>query len=104
MIIKPVRRDLSPDVSLAASRSWWDGAAADYQAEHGGFLGDDDFLWCPEGLRESAAGLLGDVRGRLVLEVGAGAAQCSRWLARAGARPVATVRPRDVVRAPPPLV
>jgi SAM-dependent methyltransferase len=90
MIIKPVRRDLDPAISLAASRSWWDGAATEYQEEHGSFLGDDDFLWCPEGLRESSARLLGDVQGRRVLEVGAGAAQCSRWLARAGALPVAT--------------
>lgn len=85
MIIKPVRRDLDAGASLRASRNWWDASATEYQAEHGGFLGDDDFLWCPEGLRESSAGLLGDVRGLRVLEVGAGAAQCSRWLARAGA-------------------
>ena len=36
----------------------------------------------PEGLREGDARLLGDVRGPGVLEVGAGAAQCSRWLTR----------------------
>ncbi|HVU61139.1 MAG TPA: class I SAM-dependent methyltransferase [Mycobacteriales bacterium] len=84
-VIKPVRRHLDPATSLRASRSWWDASAADYQVEHGDFLGDADFLWCPEGLRESSAGLLGDVRGRRVLEVGAGAAQCSRWLNAAGA-------------------
>ena len=33
-----------------------------YYAEHGGFLGDSDFVWGPEGLREESAGLLG--RGR----------------------------------------
>lgn len=87
-MIKPVRRELDPTTSLHASRQWWDASAAEYQAEHGAFLGDDDFLWCPEGLRESSASLLGEVRGLRVLEVGAGAAQCSRWLARAGARPV----------------
>jgi SAM-dependent methyltransferase len=90
MLIEPVRRNVAPAVSLAASRSWWDGAAVEYQAEHGDFLGDADFLWCPEGVRESAAQFLGDVRGKRVLEVGAGAAQCSRWLAGAGASPVAT--------------
>src|SRR6185312_1695051 len=63
--------------------------AGAYQAEHGAFLGDADFLWCPEGLRESEARLLGEVRGRSILEVGAGAAQCSRWLATQGARPIA---------------
>lgn len=67
----------------SAGRSWWDANAADYLAEHGDFLGDVDFCWCPEGLREVDAQLLGatgDVASRRVLEVGAGAAQCSRWL------------------------
>ena len=41
---------------------WWDADADDYQAEHGAFLGDVDFVWCPEGLREADARLLGDVR------------------------------------------
>jgi SAM-dependent methyltransferase len=90
VILKPVRRHVDADASLHASRSWWDSAAVDYQAEHGDFLGDADFLWCPEGLRESDAHLLGDVAGRRVLEVGAGAAQCSRWLVGQGALPVAT--------------
>lgn len=71
-------------------REWWDANAAEYLAEHGEFLGPADFCWCPEGLREADAGLLGDVVGRRVLEVGAGAAQCSRWLAGRGARVVAT--------------
>lgn len=88
--VEPVlRREAAPAESVRASRSWWDGTATDYQAEHGAFLGDSDFLWGPEGLRESAARLLGDVAGRDVLEVGCGAAQCSRWLAGARARPVA---------------
>lgn len=73
-----------------AGRLWWDQNAADYVAEHGSFLGADDFCWCPEGLRESEARLLGDVAGRRVLEIGAGAAQCSRWLVAQGARSVAT--------------
>jgi SAM-dependent methyltransferase len=84
-----LRRRSEPAESARASRTWWDDQAADYQAEHGEFLGDADFLWGPEGLRESAAHLLGDVAGRRVLEIGCGAAQCSRWLARAGAHPVA---------------
>lgn len=55
-------------------------------AEHGGFLGQADFVWCPERLREAEAGLLGPVAGRQVLEVGCGAAMCARWLATQGAR------------------
>lgn len=78
------------DVGGAAARGWWDANAAEYLAEHGAFLGPADFCWCPEGLREDEARLLGDLAGRDVLEVGAGAAQCSRWLAGRGARVVAT--------------
>ncbi len=74
----------------AAGRTWWDANAADYLAEHGEFLGPADFCWCPEGLREADAGLLGDVVGRRVLEIGAGAAQCTRWLTAHGAEAVAT--------------
>lgn len=73
-----------------AGHAWWDANAAEYLAEHGEFLGPADFCWCPEGVREADVGLLGDVSGRRVLEVGAGAAQCSRWLTGRGARVVAT--------------
>jgi SAM-dependent methyltransferase len=83
------RRDVAPAEARTASRSWWDRDADAYQAEHGDFLGEVDFLWCPEGLRESDAHLLGDVAGKRVLEVGSGAASCSRWLATQGAQAVA---------------
>ncbi len=74
--------------TVRANRSWWDVDADAYHAEHGEFLGLDDFVWCPENLREEDAHLLGDVRGRRILEVGGGGAMCARWLARQGARPV----------------
>lgn len=80
-----VARPAGPLESARANRSWWDASAASYQDEHGKFLGDSDLLWCPEGLRESDARLLGEVTDRDVLEVGCGAAQGSRWLIRAGA-------------------
>lgn len=83
------RRAVDNAVSRAASRRWWDADADNYQAEHGGFLGDADFVWCPEGLREADLRLLGDVRGRRVLEVGCGAAAAARWLATQGAEVVA---------------
>jgi SAM-dependent methyltransferase len=83
------RRDADPAASVRANRWWWDRDADAYQAEHGAFLGDADFVWCPENLREADVHLLGDVSGRDVLEVGCGAAMCSRWLAAQGARPVA---------------
>lgn len=83
------RRAVAEAEARAANRRWWDAEAAAYQAEHGAFLGDADFVWCPEGLREADARLLGDVAGRRVLEVGCGAAQCARWLTREGADAVA---------------
>ena len=83
------RRPAGQAESAQANRSWWDAEADAYLDEHGAFLGDARFVWGPEGLSESDAGLLGDVSGRRVLEVGAGAAQCSRWLLAAGAEPVA---------------
>ncbi|GGX03684.1 class I SAM-dependent methyltransferase [Streptomyces noursei] len=86
------RRDTSDAESSRASRGWWDRNADEYQREHGAFLGDDRFVWGPEGLDEADAALLGpaaELKGRRVLEIGAGAAQCSRWLAAQGAHPVA---------------
>jgi len=84
------RREADPIETARANRAWWDVQADGYYAEHGRFLGDDDFVWGPEGLREADARLLGEIRGAQVLEIGAGAAQCSRYAARQGARVVAT--------------
>ncbi|HEX6968077.1 MAG TPA: class I SAM-dependent methyltransferase [Micromonosporaceae bacterium] len=84
-----VRRPVTDAESRRASRLWWDRDADDYQAEHGTFLGEADFVWCPEGLREERARLLGEVRGRRVLELGCGAAAAARWLAGQGADVVA---------------
>jgi SAM-dependent methyltransferase len=83
-----VRRTVNSSDSALASRRWWDADAGNYQEEHGQFLGDDDFVWCPELLREADARLLGEpeeLRGARVLEVGCGAASCARWLTRQGA-------------------
>ena len=83
------RRPVGAAESARANRRWWDAAAPAYLAEHGTDLGDVDFLWCPEGLREADAHLLGDVTGRRVLEIGCGSAPCARWLRGAGADVVA---------------
>ncbi len=86
------RRNAGATESSRANRRWWDRNADEYQREHGEFLGDARFVWGPEGLDEAEAALLGPTAGlkdRRVLEIGAGAAQCSRWLAAQGARPVA---------------
>lgn len=78
------------DDAVRAGRSWWDAEAEDYYAEHGRFLGDAELVWGPEGWSEAELGLLGDVSGLDVLEVGAGAAQGGRWAAGRGARVVST--------------
>lgn len=83
------RRRLDPVANRRASQYWWDIDADNYQAEHGAFLGEVDLIWCPEGLREADAHLLGDVAGARVLEVGCGAAAAARWLVTQGARVVA---------------
>ncbi|GII55412.1 SAM-dependent methyltransferase [Planotetraspora thailandica] len=79
------RRPVSRSDTSRANRGWWDGAADEYQAEHGDFLRDEGFIWCPEGLDEADARLLGEVGGKSVLEVGCGAGQCGRWLTAQGA-------------------
>ena len=85
------RRAVTAGETATANRHWWDAAADDYQAEHGRFLGGPDqarFIWGPEGLDEAQAQLLGPpsaLAGRRVLEIGCGAASCSRWLTAQGA-------------------
>jgi SAM-dependent methyltransferase len=83
-------RAVSAPEATAANLAWWDADADDYQATHGGFLGDADFVWCPEGVREADVALLGEVGGKRILEIGCGQAACSRWLAAQGAEAVAT--------------
>ncbi|ADG87983.1 SAM-dependent methyltransferase [Thermobispora bispora] len=83
--MRVMRRPITRAETARANRAWWDGAADDYQREHGEFLRDAGFIWCPEGLDEAEARLLGDVAGRRVLEVGCGAGQCGRWLTGQGA-------------------
>jgi len=90
--VGPAPVGLSAADSVRANRLWWDADADDYHLVHGDFLGtasaDGEFVWCPEGVHEGDLGLLGDVGGRDVLEVGCGSAPCSRWLASQGARAV----------------
>ncbi len=78
-------RAVSAAEAARANRRWWDADAEEYLAEHLQDIGEVEFLWCPEGLTEAAAGLLGPVTGQRVLEVGCGSAPCSRWLLTQGA-------------------
>lgn len=85
------RRPSPGEETARANRRWWDAEASDYYAEHGAFLGDAEFVWGPEGWTEADLDVLEAEATHTVLEVGAGAGQCSRWLARTvGARVVAT--------------
>jgi SAM-dependent methyltransferase len=87
--VGPARRPVGAAESVEANIAWWDADADDYLADHGPTLGDADFLWCPEGLREQDLGLLGPVAGKDVLEIGCGSAPCARWLVAQGARAAA---------------
>ena len=83
------RTKIDSTTSERASRAWWDADASAYHETHGEFLGVDseagEFIWCPEGLHEGDVGLLGDVAGKQILEIGCGSAPCARWLADQGA-------------------
>ena len=70
------------------NRAAWNADADDYQARHGQQLAGDAKAWGTWSRPESELGVLGEVAGRDVLELGCGAAQGSIDLARAGARPV----------------
>ena len=80
------RRTVSEEESRKANGPDWDRYADEYQATHGDFLGDVGFVWGPEGLTETEAGILGPLADRDVLEVGSGAGQCSRWIRSQGGR------------------
>lgn len=82
------RRDVGQAETAASNRRWWDGAARDYYAEHGDFLGDAQFVWGPEGWTEEQLALLRAQPNERILEIGSGAAQCSRWLRAQGVHEV----------------
>ncbi len=86
--VRVERRPVSERESRQANGPDWDRYADEYQATHGQFLGDVGFVWGPEGLTEAEAGVLGEIAGRDVLEVGSGAGQCSRWVTSQGGRAV----------------
>ena len=78
------------DLSDAArrNRAFWDDRADEYQARHREFIGRGEPRWGVWQLPESELGILGDVTGKDVLELGCGAAQWSILLALRGASPV----------------
>jgi SAM-dependent methyltransferase len=121
-IVRVGYAEVGQGAAVDANRRWWDEEADAYQAEHGAFLAGSpdgpanpgtDFVWCPEGVREADVRLLGPAQslpGRLVLEVGCGAAQCARWLCLQGAEVIAVDlsagqlrHAREAVRGAPAL-
>lgn len=72
----------------ARNRAFWDGYSDAYQADHAGQLAIHGAAWGVWQIPEDELGVLGEVAGRDVLELGCGAAQWSIALAKAGARPI----------------
>lgn len=88
--------------AVAGNTSYWSSTAEEYLEDFGEFLGDVQFRWCPEGLLETDAELLGplaSLRSQRLLEIGAGAGQCARWLRAQGVDAVATDIAPGMVRA-----
>lgn len=73
----------SPPEHVEANRAAWNARADEYQRKHGQFLRGD--AWGTWQIREAELGLLGDVAGKDVLELGCGAARFSIVLAAHGA-------------------
>ena len=78
---------LSEDARI--NREVWTKANADYtDAQAAGAWAKDDIEWGTYGVPEVELGVLGDVAGKDVIELGCGTAYFSAWLAKRGARPV----------------
>lgn len=70
------------------NRDFWNDLSDSYQADHAPQLDVHGAAWGVWQIPEDELGILGDVAGRDVLELGCGAAQWSIVLARRGARAV----------------
>jgi len=93
------------------NREVWDGMSEWYQAKHGPQLNTRPLAWGMWAIPEAEIGALGDVSGKVVLELGCGGGQWSMFLAEAGARPVGLdlseqqlSAARRLMRTPYPLV
>jgi len=73
----------------AANRDLWTQANREYGDEHAhrAWAGED-ITWGIFNVPEQQLGVLGDVRGLDVVELGCGTAYFSAWLAQRGARPI----------------
>lgn len=71
---------------IAMNRKGWNYRAGSYQRAIGGAEAYGDLRWGPNRFPEDELGILGNVSGKDVLEVGCGAAQFGIELAKRGAR------------------
>jgi SAM-dependent methyltransferase len=77
------------DVSSSVkSRAFWNEISGSYQATHGAALSHNPMAWGVWRIPESSLGVLGQVEGQQVLELGCGAAQWTIALSEVGARGV----------------
>jgi SAM-dependent methyltransferase len=70
------------------NRVYWDRTSDEYQERHKEFIRQPEPRWGVWQIPDSELGVLGDVTGKDVLELGCGAAHWSILLAKLGARPV----------------
>jgi SAM-dependent methyltransferase len=70
------------------NRAHWGSEAGDYVAAARRSWATDEMSWGIWGIPEAEVGVVGDVDGLDVIELGCGTAYWSAWLARRGARPV----------------
>jgi SAM-dependent methyltransferase len=88
----------------ARNREAWDRATDAYHERNAAFI-ERGLAWGLWQIPEAELRILGDVKGKDVLELGCGEAEWSRSLARLGARPVGLdVSPRRLERAREALV
>jgi SAM-dependent methyltransferase len=74
--------------SSKKNRAFWNSSSDVYQAAHGASLTAEALAWGVWRIPESELGILGDVQGRRILELGCGAAQWSLALRSLTARAV----------------
>ncbi len=70
------------------NRAYWDRLSDEYQERHKEFIRQPEPRWGVWQIPDSELGVLGDVSGKDVLELGCGAAHWSILLAKLGAQPV----------------
>jgi ubiquinone/menaquinone biosynthesis C-methylase UbiE len=78
----------APAPHVRKNRRYWERVSERYQREHETQIGGARPVWGVWGIPESRLGVLGDMRGKRVLEFGCGGAQWSRWLSEMGANPI----------------